>query len=127
MLNNGLPATTSLELCESPTNVTWSCSQKNPGLQASYCPGGAYAQNPALTSGAGQLTDRWSLFSSAYSPAGCGVNDTDPWYYMQSGTNTSYLGTLTGYVHTDAVSINGVACTGSEQTGCGMATGTVIH
>jgi hypothetical protein len=91
----------------------WSCTQQE-GHQFAQC-----SQNDQTLS-SGTFTDQWTMSSDAYTPAGCGFNVTyDHWQWCQHSTAQT-LGTLTGYVHTDKVSINGVVSPNK------IATGTVI-
>ncbi len=91
----------------------WSCNQQE-GHQFAQC-----SQNDQ-TSSSGTFTDGWTMSSDAYTPTGCGFNVTyDHWQWCQHSPPQT-LGTLTGYVHTDKVSINGVVSPSQ------IATGTVI-
>ena len=55
----------------------------------------------------GILTDRWSMYSDSYTPSGCGFTVTDHWRWCAHNPAQT-LGTLTGYIHTNAILINGV-------------------
>jgi hypothetical protein len=56
------------------------------------------------------------MSSDAYTPAGCGFNITDHWQWC-AHSPAQTLGTLTGYVHTDKIQINGVVSPNSIPTG----------
>jgi hypothetical protein len=91
-----------LNLGENFTTTGWSCQQPNPGISTNNC-----TSNPAVTNSSGVFTDSWTLSSDAYTPTGCGYNTTDHWQWC-GHTPVQTLGTLTGYIHTDHISINGV-------------------
>jgi hypothetical protein len=67
--------------------------------------------------------DRWSMQSDAYTPAGCGFDITDSWQWAGHSPRPQTLCTLYGYVHTNAIKINGVLSPnqltfGSPPAGC---------
>jgi hypothetical protein len=95
------------------TDTGWSCTQSNPGSSTAPC--SANQQ----TNSTGVFTDGWSLASDGYTPTGCGENTTDQWQWCKH-TPAQDLGTLTGYLHTNAIKINGVVSPSA------MPTGTVI-
>ncbi|MGA2170617.1 MAG: hypothetical protein ABSG62_20705 [Terracidiphilus sp.] len=88
-------------ICEVPTLTGWSCTQSMAGVSFQAC------TSPFITPSNGQFTDSWSLSSDIYTPVGCGTNITDNWdWFYHSPLQT--LGVLTGYIHTNAISIDGV-------------------
>ena len=87
-------------ICETPTYSGWNCSQAQ-NIQYAQC------SAPESTNGTGVFTDDWSLNSDGYTPAGCGLNVLDHWDWA-AHSPVQDLGTLTGYLHTNAVSIDGV-------------------
>ncbi|HET6217593.1 MAG TPA: Ig-like domain-containing protein [Acidobacteriaceae bacterium] len=91
----------------------WSCTQSNPGFKSAPC------SNNFNTNAAGIFSDQWSLGADGYTPTGCGDNVTDHWQWC-AHSSAQTLGTLTGYGHTNAVSINGVVSPN------GMTPGTVV-
>jgi hypothetical protein len=99
---SGTPAG-AVPVCETPTLTNWSCNQAQGPTSVQVCTGSPYTTNPD-----GTFTDGWSLASDVYTPIGCGFDIVDKWFYAPSPTVQKPIGTLTGYVHTDAVSINGV-------------------
>jgi len=100
---------------EAPTASGWSCMQPNPGSSYASC-----TTSPFTASG-GFFTDLWSINSDAYTPSGCGFNITDHWQWCATSPPHTF-GTLTGYVHTDAININGYI--NPPQS---MPVGTVIN
>jgi hypothetical protein len=84
---------------ENPTRSNWNCNQTQPGITSTPCSEGDQ------TSSGGQFTDGWSLGADGYTPAGCGNNMDDHWLWCPANRS---IGHLSGYVHTNAVSINGV-------------------
>jgi hypothetical protein len=83
----------------------WTCQQKDPGQIATLCTA------PGHTLSSGKFTDGWSVNSDGLTPAGCGYTvSSDTWQWCSTGTPKT-LGVLDGYVHTDAVCINGVKST----------------
>lgn len=101
-------------ICEIATNSGWSCKQPDPGTETSAC-----SINPTSTLPNGTFTDEWSLNSDAYTPVGCGMSTTDSWKWS-AHLPVQDLGTLTGYIHTNAIRINGVT------SPAGMTPGTVV-
>jgi hypothetical protein len=91
----------------------WSCTQSNPGFKSAPC------SSNFNTNAAGIFSDQWSLGADGYTPTGCGDNVTDHWQWC-AHNSAQTLGTLTGYGHTNAVSINGIVSPN------GMAPGTVV-
>jgi len=78
----------------------WNCTQSNPGVNPTQCSEGE------TTHPDGTFTDGWSLNSDSFTPAGCGEtgNNVDHWLWCKTSRS---IGTLTGWNHTNAVSING--------------------
>jgi hypothetical protein len=103
-----------LNLGEDISFSSWNCQQSWPGASTNSC-----ATNPATTLSSGIFTDGWTLGSDAFTPAGCGNNVIDHWQWC-GHSPAQTLGTLTGYQHTDHISINGVV---SPAT---MTYGTVV-
>lgn len=92
-------------ICETPSFSNWNCQQTE-GHTYGGCPGTAQPHT-YVTPSSGVFSDDWSMASDSYTPAGCGFNVTDYWNWA-SHSPVQDLGKLTGYVHTDKVSINGV-------------------
>lgn len=90
----------SIPIGESLSITGWSCNQQNPGGQTTPC-------GIASTYPDGSFTDSWSLQSDAYTPIGCGASITDEWQWCATSPPRG-IGHLSGYTHTDAISINGV-------------------
>jgi hypothetical protein len=109
---SGTPASTTW-MGENISVTGWSCSQSNPGITTAPC------SNNFKTNTAGVFSDQWSLGADGYTPAGCGDNVTDHWQWC-AHSPTQTLGTLTGYTHTNAISINGTVSPNS------MPPGTVV-
>lgn len=87
--------------CELPSITNWNCDQSQPTVSAKFCPNNGYDSYD------GTFEDTWTLNPSILTPAGCGANITDPWYWAYTSPNTP-IGTPAGYVHTNAVEIDGV-------------------
>jgi len=67
-------AVASIPIAEVFTTSGWSCTNASqPATQTTACNGGT------LTEAIGQFQDLWSDYSTAYTPANCGVNVTDHW------------------------------------------------
>jgi hypothetical protein len=96
-VSNSTAGTTAIG--ENPTDTGWSCTQTNPGVSFTPCSEGA------TTDSSGQFTDSWTLKSDGWTPIGCGFNTDDHWMWCPTGRS---IGHLNGYIHTNAVSINGV-------------------
>ena len=109
---SGTPASTTW-MGENISVTGWSCSQSNPGITTAPC------SNNFKTNTAGVFSDQWSLGADGYTPAGCGDNVMDHWQWC-AHSPTQTLGTLTGYTHTNAISINGTVSPNS------MPPGTVV-
>jgi hypothetical protein len=99
-----------LQLGEVPSFSGWNCTQGE-GHNYNQC-----GTNPASTDSNGVAIDSWSMASDAYTPVGCGFNTTDHWQWC-GHSPAQTLGTLTGYIHTDKVSINGVVSPNAIPTG----------
>jgi hypothetical protein len=91
----------------------WNCQQTE-SHATNNC-----SSNPSTTGASGLFFDTWSINSDAYTPTGCGFNTTDHWQWCGHSPNPT-LGTLTGYVHTDHISINGTVSPSQ------MTPGTVV-
>ena len=89
-----------LVIGEAPTTSGWSCSQQEPGSLTTIC-----SSNPATATN-GVFQDEWSIGGDVFTPSGCGFAITDHWQWCAMSPPHTF-GTLTGYIHTDAVSING--------------------
>jgi hypothetical protein len=109
---SGTPGNTTW-MGENISATGWSCTQSNPGFISAPC------STNFNTNAAGVFSDQWSLASDGYTPTGCGQNVTDHWQWCAHSAAQT-LGTLTGYAHTNAISINGVVSPSS------MAPGTVV-
>jgi len=74
--------------------------QTQPGISITQCSEGI------TTLSNGTFQDGWSLNSDIFTPAGCGEtgNNVDHWDWCATGNS---IGKLTGWSHTNAVSING--------------------
>jgi hypothetical protein len=102
VLNFSGVASTNIQLCETPNITGWSCNQQFPGVNAIVC--GTTSFNLPANS---QFTDQWTLASDSFTPAGCGDSLTDQWKWIASPNNFLELGSLNGFAHTNAISING--------------------
>lgn len=100
---------------ETPSYSGWNCSQSNPGNDTSPCSLGDTTESD------GTFTDEWTMSSDVYSPSGCGFNITDQWRWCAT-TPARSVGSLTGYVHTNAIKINGVVSPPNSFT-----IGTIIN
>lgn len=89
-----------IPICESPTVTNWSCTQQQKVTFQS-------CSSPYTTTSTGAFPDQWTMGSDAYTPAGCGFSVTDHWQWAASASVQKTFATLTGYVHTNAISING--------------------
>ena len=95
---SGVPAGTTA-VGENPVLSNWNCNQSEPNPMSAPCSEGF------MTTSNGEFTDEWSLGGDGYTPAGCGCNVDDHWKWCVTGNS---IGHLNGYIHTDAISINGV-------------------
>ena len=95
-------------ICETPTFSGWNCTQAE---SHSY----RNCSAPSTTDSSGVFTDEWSMTDDAYKPVGCGFSIVDHWDWAAHSPVQS-LGTLTGYVHTNAVSIDGVVSKPQQDT-----------
>jgi hypothetical protein len=102
-----------IKIGENPVDSNWNCNQSDPGTLFSPCSAGY------TTGSSGQFTDVWTLASDVYTPIGCGDNTDDHWMWCPTGRS---IGHLSGYVHTNAISINGVVNPPNQFTA-----GTVIN
>jgi hypothetical protein len=107
-----------IPICESPTVSTSTCTPQR-GLSYNKC-----GSDNASTDETGSFTDEWTVGTDSVTPAGCGFNVTDHWQWYQSATQQITFGTLTGFVHTNSIKINGY--TVPPQSG-GMPTGFKIN
>jgi hypothetical protein len=78
----------------------WNCGGAFPGVVTTSCAAPVQTQ----TQSDGSFTDLWTLSSDSFSPAGCGDNIVDHWQWCSAPKT---VGTLSGYVHTNAINING--------------------
>jgi hypothetical protein len=99
---SGTPAG-AIPVCEAPILTNWSCNQAPSPTRFQACSGPPYITNPD-----GTFNDGWSLASDVWTPIGCGNDIVDTWFYAPSPSIQKPIGTLNGYVHTNAISINGV-------------------
>jgi hypothetical protein len=107
-------------VCEIPSNTpsTPPCSPSVPSPNSNWCPGVlGQTANGITTPSDGQYTDGWSLAAPAnlYSPAGCGTNITDPWNWNPQSSILDELGKPSGYLHTNAIQIDGYVSTPTSQ------------
>jgi len=96
-------------MCETNNypNYTWSCTGSMPTISVSACKPGQYVFTDSDGNMPGQ--DQWTL-SSDQSPAGCGYDNlVDVW--NAAGSPATPVGKMSGYMHTDAISINGSVAT----------------
>jgi hypothetical protein len=104
-------------ICEAPTKMNSNCSPSIPDPSAAWCPGVAgHPSDPFIASG-GAFIDQWSLGTASYTPTGCGYASNDPWSWDPQDPQLSELhelGLASGYIHTDAISIDGVTSTISQ-------------
>jgi hypothetical protein len=92
----------------------WSCTQQQPATTTTPCSANDTKAN-------GLFTDSWYMGSDSYTPVGCGFNVSyDNWQWC-AHTPAQTLGSLQGYIHTNAVSENGVVSPPNS-----FPTGTVI-
>jgi hypothetical protein len=86
-------------------NPTWTCTNKgDPGIITAVC-----TINHTLSDGT--FTDGWSLSNDGFTPTGCGYGVAPDYWQWCSTPSPTTLGALGGYVHTDAVCVNGVKST----------------
>lgn len=104
-------------ICEIPTTPPANCSPKYPGGQWAACPSLKY------TDSNGQFTDQWSLSDyDIYSPPTCGINVTpDQWYWGLHYASGQHMATLSGYIHVNAIQINGTTTPGGSGLPIGVA------
>jgi hypothetical protein len=110
----------SVQICEIPSNTSSNppCSPAVPSPTANWCSGVAgQIANPHTTTSDGRYTDGWTLAAANtyYSPSGCGINITDPWYWNPQSSIRDELGQPSGYVHTNAIQIDGYVSTPTNQ------------
>ena len=86
-------------VCEAPNVYNWSCSQHR-GYQWTSC-------SSPYSATSGIFDDEWTLASDSLTPVGCGFDLTDPWMWAPTKQITTTVATLSGYVHTNSISING--------------------
>ena len=84
---------------ENVVTSSWNCQQNDPGNETAPCSAGT------MTGSSAEFTDEWALSSDSFTPVGCGENVDDHWRWCPTGSS---IGHLSGYCHTNAVSINGV-------------------
>jgi hypothetical protein len=96
--------------CEVPSPTSWNCSQGQPGVTANSCPSNGYDSYD------GTFIDSWTLGSNGYTPTGCGLNISDPWYWAYTSPNTP-IGTPAGFIHTNAIEIDGVTTPSQLSSG----------
>jgi hypothetical protein len=92
----------SIPICEAPAISNWSCQQQNSGVGYRHC------DSPYVVDSNGRFTDGWSMGSDQYTPSGCGFDTVDPWMWAASPSAQKTFATLSGFVHTNSVKINGV-------------------
>jgi predicted Fe-S protein YdhL (DUF1289 family) len=97
--------------CESVTRTWNSTTIPDPGLSFDACGTVDAYGNVYQTNQDGTFTDMWSLYSDKYS-AGVGYDDeVDTWYGYGGVNKWIPIGVLRGYLHSDAIQINGVKST----------------
>ena len=106
-----------IQACEAPVLYNYTChgSFTSEYNQCSNNPTGG--NSGPTTAYSGQITDTWTLGSDKITPAGCGADITDPWKWFVSAQITPTLATLSGYIDTNAISINGVVYPPNRLTG----------
>jgi hypothetical protein len=72
----------------------------------------------------GQFIDKWGFTSDAPVPVGCGVTFNDHWYWWQSADVQFLLGSPSGFIETNKISIDNWPTTLQAPTG--LAPGTII-
>ena len=101
-------------ICELPSLTGWNCTQNEPRKSARYC-----GSNP-FDSYSGTFVDHWSLESDNFSPSGCGETSVvDPWYWSYT-TPKTLLGTPSGSLLTNHITINNVTAPGGSLNGTTM-------
>jgi hypothetical protein len=104
---------TNIPIGENVTTSGWNCQQTDPGNATTPCSAGT------RTGAAAEFTDEWALSSDSFTPVGCGDNVDGHWLWCPTGRS---IGHLSGYVHTNAVKINGVVSPPNT-----FAQGTIIN
>jgi len=99
MTSSGSDSST-IWVCEAPLVYNWSCKQANPGQLTTSC-------SSPYSATSGSFDDQWTLNRDGYTPAGCGFDVTDPWMWRPTSGITWTLATLSGYVDTSSIEING--------------------
>jgi hypothetical protein len=92
-----------IAICEAVTDTNWSCNQTQPTPSIISCNG-----MPGATDANGEFTDSWAMYSDSFTPTGCGWDTVDAWKIFHDVWSAVTFGTLTGYLHNDAIKINGV-------------------
>ncbi len=111
-----------IKICETikePNPSDWNCNQPEPGTKTNVC-----VVDDSTTDSSGNFTDGWTLGADGYTPAGCGHSLTDKWLQDVSNNVQVPFGTLMGFIHTNAIKINGT--TTPPQTNS-MRPGTRIN
>jgi hypothetical protein len=98
---SGTPAA-NIQVGEVVNDTGWTCNQGNPGTSSTACSANFHVNS------AGVFQDQWSLGGGTYTPSGCGTTGgTDAWQWCTSA-GAKPLTTLNGWLHTDAINLNGV-------------------
>jgi len=106
------PTGTGGALCEVNTVTPSSCTP-SVGVSTNSCdqPGKFWWTNQ---NGVPPGLDQWSLNNNSLTPAGCGFNTVDVWNAVVSPSPVP-IGKMSGYLHTDAISVNNSVSTASKQ------------
>ena len=116
VMNFGGSNSGAIPICESPTQANNTCTQQ---IDHNY----TMCSAPGMTQPDGTFYDRWGFQSDNITPSGCGIDTTDPWMWLASVSPqvTITYALLQGYIHTDAIKINGVVSPPDK-----MQQGTII-
>jgi hypothetical protein len=118
IMNASGASSNAIPVCEAPLITN------GPACTPAVPPPSFTACTSPYTAAGGQFTDTWSLNSDAYAPVGCGFSIADTWGWSPNVTVMRNFATLSGYVHTNAVNVNGFVV---PPTSGEMPVGTNIH
>ncbi len=92
-----------IPMCENVLLSNWSCNQSQDTPTTTTC-----GKTSGTTSANSTFTDSWTLGGDGFTPVGCGNNVSDTWSWVASSQSKIFqpVGVLSGYTHTNAVSIN---------------------
>jgi hypothetical protein len=99
-------------LCESPSLTGNNCSP-TPSVVSNQC-----SVSP-VNSFDGTFRDTWGISTDNVSPTNCGVNVTDTWFWYYTSPTTP-IGKPAGYVHTNAIQVDGVTTPNALPNGTVM-------